>query len=211
MAAIDLSNTVVVRGSAGLARILLSLSKTIPQLQLHGEQSRGRCGAAYRSRLPATDSSRTSRRQDALRRDVPARGLGERHSSTKYVAGVMLAVRPESPRRRGCVCCRQVSARPSTWCRSRTCCILKRPTNTSRSSRRPGSTSSACRCGGSEGRACACCIPQLCVEPEQDDVPVTDEQRNELDRRLKAYALDGNRGRLASEIVAEIRRRRGAL
>jgi hypothetical protein len=39
---------------------------------------------------------------------VLARGLGERHSSTKYVAGVMLAVRPESPRRRGCVRCRQV-------------------------------------------------------------------------------------------------------
>jgi putative addiction module component (TIGR02574 family) len=49
------------------------------------------------------------------------------------------------------------------------------------------------------------------IEPEQDDVPVSDEQRNELDRRLKAYALDGNRGRLASKIVAEIRRRRAPL
>lgn len=46
---------------------------------------------------------------------------------------------------------------------------------------------------------------------EQDKLPVIDQQLNALDRRLKAYALDGNTGRLASEVIAEIRRRRGSL
>jgi hypothetical protein len=48
-------------------------------------------------------------------------------------------------------------------------------------------------------------------EARQSDVPVTDEQRNELNRRLRAYALDGNPGRPASEVVANLRRRIGRL
>jgi len=36
---------------------------------------------------------------------------------------------------------------------------------------------------------------------------LTAEQRAELDRRLNAYEIDGNRGRLATEVIADIRRK----
>ncbi|MDM8536877.1 addiction module protein [Desulfobacterales bacterium HSG17] len=38
-------------------------------------------------------------------------------------------------------------------------------------------------------------------------LPLTDEQRAELDRRLDAYELDGNKGRIASEVITDIRKR----
>lgn len=45
------------------------------------------------------------------------------------------------------------------------------------------------------------------IAAEQKALPLTEEQKIELDRRLDAYEADGNRGRLASEAIAEIRRK----
>ncbi|MBM3289156.1 MAG: addiction module protein [Candidatus Hydrogenedentes bacterium] len=44
------------------------------------------------------------------------------------------------------------------------------------------------------------------IASDQKALPLTDEQRAELDSRLDAYEIDGNRGRLAVESIAEIRR-----
>lgn len=43
------------------------------------------------------------------------------------------------------------------------------------------------------------------IAAEQEQLRLTDEQKDELDRRLDAYAVDGNHGRLAHEVIAEIR------
>jgi putative addiction module component (TIGR02574 family) len=45
------------------------------------------------------------------------------------------------------------------------------------------------------------------IAAEQEMLRLTDEQRAELDRRLDAYEADGNRGRLATDAIAEIRSR----
>ena len=45
------------------------------------------------------------------------------------------------------------------------------------------------------------------IAAEQGVLPVTPEQREELDRRLKAYRLDGNRGIPALEAIEKIRSR----
>ncbi len=45
------------------------------------------------------------------------------------------------------------------------------------------------------------------IAADQDALPLTFEQREELDRRLDAYEADGNRGRLVEEAVAEIRKK----
>ena len=45
------------------------------------------------------------------------------------------------------------------------------------------------------------------IASDQKALPLTDEQKAELDRRLDAYEADGNRGRLASETISEIRRK----
>lgn len=45
------------------------------------------------------------------------------------------------------------------------------------------------------------------IAADQNALPVTPEQKAELDRRLDAYAVDKNPGRLASEAIADIRRR----
>jgi putative addiction module component (TIGR02574 family) len=45
------------------------------------------------------------------------------------------------------------------------------------------------------------------IAAEQAALPLTAEQRDELDRRLDAYAADGNRGQPASDVIAEIRNR----
>ena len=45
------------------------------------------------------------------------------------------------------------------------------------------------------------------IAADQNVLPLTPEQKAELDRRLDAYAVDKNRGRLASDVVDEIRRR----
>ncbi len=45
------------------------------------------------------------------------------------------------------------------------------------------------------------------IATDQNALPVTPEQKAEIDRRLSAYAVDKNPGRLAAEVIADIRRR----
>jgi len=45
------------------------------------------------------------------------------------------------------------------------------------------------------------------IAADQAVLHLTKEQRNELDRRLDAYELDGSKGRIASEAIADIRKR----
>ncbi len=45
------------------------------------------------------------------------------------------------------------------------------------------------------------------IAADQQALRLTDEQKVELDRRLDAYDVDKNRGRLATEAVADIRRK----
>lgn len=45
------------------------------------------------------------------------------------------------------------------------------------------------------------------IASDQKALPLTDEQKAELDRRLDAYEADGNRGRLAAESITDIRRK----
>lgn len=45
------------------------------------------------------------------------------------------------------------------------------------------------------------------IASDQGALPLTDRQREELDRRLDAYALDGNPGRSADVVLADIRKR----
>jgi len=45
------------------------------------------------------------------------------------------------------------------------------------------------------------------IAADQRALSLTDEQKAELDRRLNAYELDGNKGCLAEESIAEIRKR----
>jgi len=44
------------------------------------------------------------------------------------------------------------------------------------------------------------------IAADQAGLPVTDEQKAELDRRLNAYELDGIKGREAREVIADIRK-----
>jgi putative addiction module component (TIGR02574 family) len=45
------------------------------------------------------------------------------------------------------------------------------------------------------------------IAADQAALPLTPEQRDELDRRLESYASEGNRGQSASQVIAEIRKR----
>ena len=45
------------------------------------------------------------------------------------------------------------------------------------------------------------------IAADRKALPVTAEQKAELDRGLDAYELDQNSGRLASDVVADVRRR----
>ena len=45
------------------------------------------------------------------------------------------------------------------------------------------------------------------IAADQNALPLTSDQREELDKRLDAYALDKNPGRLAADVIADIRRR----
>ncbi len=45
------------------------------------------------------------------------------------------------------------------------------------------------------------------IADDQKSLPLTAEQRTELDRRLDAYEVDKNRGRPAADAVADIRRK----
>ncbi len=45
------------------------------------------------------------------------------------------------------------------------------------------------------------------IAADQDNLPLTDEQKTELDRRLDAYETDKIEGREAGEVIAEIKQR----
>lgn len=45
------------------------------------------------------------------------------------------------------------------------------------------------------------------IAADQRALSLTVEQKAELDRRLDAYELDKNRGQLATDVIASIRRR----
>lgn len=45
------------------------------------------------------------------------------------------------------------------------------------------------------------------IAADQSALPLTEEQRAELDHRLDAYQRDGDPGRPADEVVADIRKR----
>jgi len=45
------------------------------------------------------------------------------------------------------------------------------------------------------------------IAADQQALRLTTEQKAELDRRLDAYELDKNRGRLATDVMADIRRK----
>ena len=45
------------------------------------------------------------------------------------------------------------------------------------------------------------------IASPQKALPFTDEQKAELNTRLDAYEADGNRGRLVTELITEIRRK----
>nr|WP_297460830.1 addiction module protein [uncultured Halomonas sp.] len=45
------------------------------------------------------------------------------------------------------------------------------------------------------------------IASDQEVLPLTGEQRKELNRRLDAYELDGNPGRPAEIVLADIRKR----
>jgi putative addiction module component (TIGR02574 family) len=45
------------------------------------------------------------------------------------------------------------------------------------------------------------------IAADQKSLRLTSEQRKELDQRIDAYEADGNRGRLAEDVVADIRRK----
>ena len=45
------------------------------------------------------------------------------------------------------------------------------------------------------------------IASDQMALPLTDEQKAELDRRLDAYEVDRNPGRIATESITEIRRK----
>ena len=45
------------------------------------------------------------------------------------------------------------------------------------------------------------------IAADQEALPLTPAQKAELDRRLDAYEVDENRGRLACEVMADVRRK----
>ena len=45
------------------------------------------------------------------------------------------------------------------------------------------------------------------IAADQKSLPLTAEQKAELDRRLDAYETDGNSGRMAADAIADIRRK----
>jgi len=45
------------------------------------------------------------------------------------------------------------------------------------------------------------------IAADQSSLPLTAEQRSELDKRLDSYESDGIEGRVASEVISDIRKR----
>jgi putative addiction module component (TIGR02574 family) len=45
------------------------------------------------------------------------------------------------------------------------------------------------------------------ISADQNQLLLTDEQKKELDRRIDAYELDKNKGRLAKDVLADVRQK----
>ena len=45
------------------------------------------------------------------------------------------------------------------------------------------------------------------IAADRESLSLTDDQKAELDRRLDAYESDGIKGRLASDVIADIRKK----
>jgi putative addiction module component (TIGR02574 family) len=45
------------------------------------------------------------------------------------------------------------------------------------------------------------------IAVDQSSLPLTEEQKAELDKRLRAFEIDQNPGRLASDVIKDIRSR----
>jgi len=45
------------------------------------------------------------------------------------------------------------------------------------------------------------------IAADQSSLPLTAEQRSELDKRLDSYESDGIEGRVASEVISDVRKR----
>lgn len=45
------------------------------------------------------------------------------------------------------------------------------------------------------------------IAVDQSSLPLTEDQKEELDKRLQAFELDRNPGRLASDVIKDIRSR----
>jgi putative addiction module component (TIGR02574 family) len=45
------------------------------------------------------------------------------------------------------------------------------------------------------------------IASDQSALPLTEDQKAELDRRLGAYAIDASRGKIATDAILNIRRR----
>jgi putative addiction module component (TIGR02574 family) len=45
------------------------------------------------------------------------------------------------------------------------------------------------------------------ISADQNQLSLTDEQKEELDRRIDAFEVDKNKGRLAKDVLADIRRK----
>jgi putative addiction module component (TIGR02574 family) len=45
------------------------------------------------------------------------------------------------------------------------------------------------------------------IAADQNALTLTNEQRAELDRRLDAYKADGTKGRIANDVIEDIRKR----
>jgi putative addiction module component (TIGR02574 family) len=45
------------------------------------------------------------------------------------------------------------------------------------------------------------------ISADQNQLLLTDEQKEELDRRIDAYEVDKNKGRLAKDVLADVRQK----
>ncbi|MCW3490404.1 addiction module protein [Dethiobacter alkaliphilus] len=45
------------------------------------------------------------------------------------------------------------------------------------------------------------------ISADQNKLSLTDEQKDELDRRIDAFEIDKNKGRLAREVLSDVRQK----
>lgn len=50
-------------------------------------------------------------------------------------------------------------------------------------------------------------LVQDSISADQNNLSLTDEQKEELDRRIDAFEVDKNEGRLAKDVLADVRQK----